>query len=383
MEIVKELPEVFEEFGEARRNSFLTVKEYKEKGIPMVGSYCTYFPQELAMAIGAVPVSLCSTSDETIGDAEKDLPRNLCPLIKSSYGFATTEKCPFFYFSDLVVGETTCDGKKKMYEFMSEFKDVFVMRLPNYQDGNAQENWRLEILRLKEYMEKKFGRTITDEDIRAAVRLNNRVNRAKEKLASVMKQDPAPIQGYDLFKVLYGSGYRFDKEELTHSIEEMTARIEKEYAEGKNIGRKPRILITGCPIGGATEKVIQAVEKAGGVVVAYENCNGEKSMAMQVDEGRDDIYDAIAERYLQIGCSVMSPNKNRFKTLDRMIDEYQVDGVVEMVLHCCITYDVESAAIRRFVTGEKKKAYLGIDTDYSSSDIEQINTRVAGFLEML
>ena len=203
MEIVKELPEVFEDFGEARRNSFLTVKEYKEKGIPMVGSYCTYFPQELAMAIGAVPVSLCSTSDETIGDAEKDLPRNLCPLIKSSYGFATTEKCPFFYFSDLVVGETTCDGKKKMYEYMSEFKDVFVMRLPNHQDGNAQENWRLEILRLKEYMEKKFGRTITDEDIRAAIRLNNRVNRAKEKLASVMKHDPAPIQGYDLFKVLY------------------------------------------------------------------------------------------------------------------------------------------------------------------------------------
>ena len=32
MEIVKELPEVFEDFGEARRNSFLTVKEYKEKG---------------------------------------------------------------------------------------------------------------------------------------------------------------------------------------------------------------------------------------------------------------------------------------------------------------------------------------------------------------
>ena len=33
-------------------------------------------------------------------------------LIKSSYGFAKTDKCPFFYFSDVVVGETTCDGKK-------------------------------------------------------------------------------------------------------------------------------------------------------------------------------------------------------------------------------------------------------------------------------
>lgn len=65
------------------------------------------------MAAGAVVVSLCSTSDETIEEAEKDLPRNLCPLIKSSYGFGKTDKCPYFYFSDLVVGETTCDGKRK------------------------------------------------------------------------------------------------------------------------------------------------------------------------------------------------------------------------------------------------------------------------------
>lgn len=113
MEIIKDLPEVFEEFAEQRKNSFLAVKELKDKGVPVVGSYCTYFPQELAMAMGAASVSLCSTSDETIAEAEKELPKNLCPLIKSSYGFARTDKCPFFYFSDVVVGETTCDGKKK------------------------------------------------------------------------------------------------------------------------------------------------------------------------------------------------------------------------------------------------------------------------------
>ena len=111
MELIKDLPEVFEEFAEQRQKSFLAVKELKEKGVPVVGSYCTYFPKEIAMAMGAGCVSLCSTSDETIPEAEKDLPKNLCPLIKSSYGFAKTDKCPFFYFSDVVVGETTCDGK--------------------------------------------------------------------------------------------------------------------------------------------------------------------------------------------------------------------------------------------------------------------------------
>ena len=104
MEVIKELPEVFEEFAEQRKNSFLAVKQLKDHGIPVVGSYCTYFPQEIAMAMGAATVSLCSTSDETIAEAEKDLPKNLCPLIKSSYVFAKTDKCPFFYFSDVVVG---------------------------------------------------------------------------------------------------------------------------------------------------------------------------------------------------------------------------------------------------------------------------------------
>ena len=75
MEIIKDLPEVFEEFAEQRQKSFLAVKQLKDKGIPVIGSYCTYFPKEIAMAMGAATVSLCSTSDETIPAAEKDLPR--------------------------------------------------------------------------------------------------------------------------------------------------------------------------------------------------------------------------------------------------------------------------------------------------------------------
>ena len=171
MEIIKDLPEVFEEFAEQRKNSFLAVKQLKDQGVPVVGAYCTYFPQEIAMAMGAATVGLCSTSDETIAEAEKDLPKNLCPLIKSSYGFAKTDKCPFFYFSDVVVGETTCDGKKKMYEYMSEFKDVFLMELPNTQSEEALKLWKSEIIRFKEYLEKKFDVTITEDDIRKAVKI--------------------------------------------------------------------------------------------------------------------------------------------------------------------------------------------------------------------
>ena len=342
MEIIKDLPEVFEEFAEQRQKSFLMMKELKDKGTPVVGAYCTYFPKEIAMAMGASTVSLCSTSDETIPEAEKDLPKNLCPLIKSSYGFAKTDKCPFFYFSDVVVGETTCDGKKKMYELMGEFKDVFIMELPNTQGPEALK-----------------------------------------RLYEVMQHDPAPISGHDLFKVLYGSTFKLNRSEIAGEVNALVDKIETEYASGKMLEKKPRILITGCPIGGATEKVIRAVEDNGGVVVTYENCTGAKSIDRLVDENAEDIYQAIAERYLAIGCSVMTPNPNRFDLMGRLIDEYQVDGVLEMTLQACHTYNVETRAIRKFVNEEKGIPYINVETDYSQADVGQLNTRIAAFIEML
>ncbi len=383
MEIIKELPEVFEEFAEQRKNSFLAVKQLKDKGVPIVGSYCTYFPQEIAMAMGAATVGLCSTSDETIPDAEKELPKNLCPLIKSSYGFAKTDKCPFFYFSDVVVGETTCDGKKKMYEYMSEFKDVFIMELPNTQGEEALKLWKSEIIRLKNYLEKKFDVTITDDDVREAVKINNQVRRSLKGLYEVMKNDPVPINGQDLFKVLYGSTFKFDRKAIPAEVDALVEKIKKEYADGKMEEKKPRILISGCPIGGATEKVIRAIEDNGGIVVTYENCTGAKSIDKPVDENAEDIYDALAKRYLNIGCSVMTPNPNRLELLGRLIDEYKIDGVVEMTLQACHTYNVETLAIRRFVNEQKGIPYINVETDYSQADIGQLNTRIAAFIEML
>lgn len=383
MEVIKELPQVFADFAEQRKKSFLTVKELKDKGVPVVGAYCTYFPKEIAMAMGAATVGLCSTSDETIAEAERDLPKNLCPLIKSSYGFAKTDKCPYFYFSDVVVGETTCDGKKKMYELMQEFKDVYIMELPNSQSERGLAFWKEEIIAFKHYLETKFNVTITDEDMRRAVREENAVRRSLKRFYSTMRHEPTPMTGHDMFKVLYGTTFKLDRSVIPAEIDALTDTIEKEYATGKRQDKKPRILITGCPMGGATEKVIRAIEENGGVVVAYENCTGTKNVERLVDEEAEDIYQALAERYLAIGCSVMTPNPNRYESLDSLIDEYHVDGVVEMVLQACHTYSVESKSIRDFVTKKKNIPYIYIETDYSTTDVGQLSTRLAAFVEML
>ena len=389
MKLINTLPEVFEEFNEQRKKSFVTALEMKEKGIPFVGAFCTYLPQEIPMAMGASVVGLCSMSGETIPEAEKDLPRNLCPLVKSSYGFAKTDKCPYFYFSDLIVGETTCDGKKKMYEMLGEFKPVYVMELPNSQSPDAFELWKKEVIKFKEKLESHFGVTITDEQVRQAARIKNAERAALREFYELMKLKPAPMLGQDLYKVLYGATFKFDKEAIPGEVHALVERIKAEYEAGGEdsprvkLAGRPRILVTGSPIGGVTEKVIRALEDNGAQVVVFENCSGAKAVDEDVDEDAPDIYEALARRYLNIGCSCMTPNPNRIKLMGRLIDEYQVDAVVDVILQACHTYNVESYKIRRFVTEEKGIPYLSLETDYSTSDVGQLNTRMAAFVEML
>lgn len=378
------LPEKFEEFSDARRNSFVTVKEFKDAGVNIVGVFCAFTPNEVIMAAGAIPVSLCGVSEEPIADAEMHLPRNLCPLIKSSYGFAITEKCPFFYFSDLIVGETTCDGKKKMYEYLGEIKNTHVMQLPqSYLAEDSFKMWRQEIVKLKEVIEKNFGVEITDENLKAAIKLKNRERTALKNFYELGKLEPPVFTGLEMHMILSGAGFKLNKEELISNIQGITEEALEyyNYGERKVDAKAKRILVTGCPLGEATVKIIKAIEENGGVVVCYENCGGAKSIGTLVDEEKDPM-DALAEKYLNLGCSCMSPNDNRIKLLQTLCEEYHVDGVIDVILQACHTYNVETFRLKKhFATQELP--YMSIETDYSQADLGQLNTRISAFIEML
>ncbi len=379
-----ELPGIFDSFAEARKNGFLAMKKIKDSGKGVVGQFCTYTPLEIFMAADLVSVGLCSTSDETISEAEKILPGNLCPLIKSSYGFAITDKCPYMYFSDLVVGETTCDGKVKMYELLGREKNVHILELPRRQDTpEAKALWLAELVRLKERVEKDFAVTITGDKLREAIRKRNFERKLLKELYELSVMAPPPISGLHQLQILFGSQFKFDWDAKVKEIGSAINSIMEAYNSGERpvSASAPRILITGCPMGGVTEKVVKVIEDAGAVVVAFENCTGAKQMDRQCREDGDPLAD-IAEYYLQIGCSVMTPNPNRFELLDRLCEQFKVDGVVEMTLQACHTYAVEAHTIKSHLL-DRNIPYLQLETDYSTSDIGQLSTRAGAFVEML
>lgn len=372
-----------EQVEELRGINAVKIKEASEAGQKVVGMYCVFSPQEIAVAAGAIPVTLCGTKQEPIEDAEKELPRNLCPLIKSSYGFAITDKCPYFYFSDVLLAETTCDGKKKMYELMGKIKPMHVMNLPQTAEGEETlAYWKHEVVRFKSFLEEKFGVEITEEKLKEAIKLVNRERRALRKLHQLNAHKPAPLTGMDMMLAQWLKGFNVDKEAGIKLIEDLTAEIEKQIEEGKFAfdENAPRILLTGVPIGSGSEKVLKILEEAGASVVALENCTGYKGLDVLVDEEKDPIL-AIAEKYLLTPCSCMSNNNRRLDLIQRLAKEYQVDAVVDLTWQACHTYNIESFTVKNFVKEELSLPFLQIETDYSDSDVGQIKVRVEAFLE--
>lgn len=379
------LPLIFEEFSEARKAGFLKAKAIKDNGGKIAGTFCTFTPDEIFDAAGIHTVSLCGTSSETITAAEADLPKNLCPLIKSSYGFAVSDKCPYTYFSDIIVGETTCDGKKKMYELLGRIKDVYVMQLPQAIDRPyAREIWTSELRLLIEALEKKFGTAITEDALRRACAARNRQRQAKVDLMELQRLVPAPAFGKDLYKVMDSSNFSFDLRASTESIEQVAQRIRRDYENGARPvpTEYKRILVTGCPIGGVLEKTIGAIEANGAVVVCFENCGGIKPARLMVDTDKADIVEAIAERYLNIGCAVMTPNNRRIEMLSQLAEEFHADGIVDIVLQACHPYSVERYRVRELAKN-LGIPYMSVETDYSQSDSGQLTTRLSAFIEML
>ena len=350
----------------------------KDAGRPVVGILCEYTPRELILAAGGVPVCLCGGSASTIAAAEKQLPANLCPLIKSTYGYHVQHSNPFLEMADLVVGETTCDGKKKMYELMAESRPMYVLELPQkFGDFDALTHWTRELEKFRDFLAERYGVAITEAKLRDAIRVMNRERSLRRELASLMRADCPPLTGRQLLD--FKSSISAIPEDLAQYERAIEAFRKK--APACNAASRVRVLMTGVPMAHGAERVLEIVEHSGGLVVCMENCTGLKPLLEDVDFNAADPIRALAEHYFRLPCSVMTRNDRRLETLRSMVEAYRPQCVIELIWQACLTYDVESYRIRRLAEDELGLPYLRIETDYSPSDSARIALRVEALFE--
>ena len=382
----KNRPETIRLFDEAFHKSHSSrvaeIKDHREKGGKSIGTFCIYVPEEIAYAADVIPIPLCGGSGWAVSYSDKVLPRDICPLIRSTFGMAVSGTCPFKKLKDLDVGETTCDAKKKAWDLFG-FK---VMEVPQKKNPLDRALWLGEVREFLQTMETLSGIRITEERLRGGISLMNQKRRALQRINAFRMLPNPPLSGLDALLVsqlaLSQGIHEFIRNAEALS-EELERRAESGISAYKAEGK--RILIAGSPSPLGYAKLHHIVESAGFHIVADESCTGTRYFRDLVEEEDGDLDGmilALADRYMKIDCSCFSPNTERLENLLTLIHEFNAHGVIHHILQYCHGYNIEA----RFLEKELKKRgipSLIVETDYSEEDTGQIKTRVEAFGEML
>ena len=358
----------------------------QEEGKKVFGTFCVYVPDELIFAANAIATGLCGGSQFWVPGGEKVLPTNTCPLIKASVGARLDRTCPFFRIADMYIGETTCDGKKKAWEILGEDVPVHVMDLPQMKREKDIKAWAEEIKELKKVIEEFTGNKVTAESLSESIKLINNKRKALSRLYECRKADKVPISGRDAL-VISQIAFYDDPARFTQMTNKLCDELEQRIKDGISIVKEgtKRILLTGTPLAVPNWKLHNIIETSGAVVVCEEMCTGTRYFENLVDETKttiDEQIDALANRYMGINCACFTPNTGRIDDIIRLAKEYKVDGVIDVNLKFCSLYDVEGYTVERALK-EACIPVMGIETDYTDNDAEQLRTRIGAFIEMI
>ncbi|MDF7825081.1 double-cubane-cluster-containing anaerobic reductase [Pontiellaceae bacterium B12227] len=368
----------------------LRIKELMDQkavGRKVIGAYCVFVPEELVLAVDATLVGLCAGADYALDQVEQYLPRNTCALIKSAFGFKLGGVCPYLEATDLVVGENTCDGKKKAFESLGGLIDnLYVMDLPQVKSEQGRALLKAEYIRFKEQIEELTGVTITAEKLKESIAVVNAKRGALHRLAKLRGADPAPISGLD---ALLANQIAFfdDPVRFTASVNTICDELEKRVADKVGVFPQgtPRILISGCPMAVPNWKLPAIIESCGGVIVGEESCIGERgcrNLVSTAAESVDELIDGIVDRYFKVDCAVFTPNRERVEHIEEMFQGSNADGVIHYGLQFCQPYLMEAMDVEKKLE-DSDIPVLRVETDYGQEDVGQLKTRVEAFVEQL
>ena len=359
----------------------------KAEGRPVIGTFCVYIPEEIVLAAGGICVGLCGGSQGSVPDAEKILPRNICPMVKSAFGFKAGRICPYFQVVDFVYGETTCDAKKKTWEILDTMVPTYVMEIPQLKRQRDIDLWLAEVKDFKTKVEEVAGKTITETDLASAITVMNNKRKALQRLNSLRHHNPTPISGKDGLLIeqiaFYDEPVRFT-EKVNALCDELEERI-------KNGVAVPTENATQGDGGRYSHGPAQLEDPQSG---GGRGCGDRQRGVVH----RHPLFQGSHRRELPptwTACSPRSPTVTRRSTAPasppttsgstQVIKEFRdskAQGIINYSLQFCHTYNIEEIRIRQACEREGIP-YLFIESDYSAEDIGQLQTRIEAFLEQI
>jgi benzoyl-CoA reductase/2-hydroxyglutaryl-CoA dehydratase subunit BcrC/BadD/HgdB len=357
----------------------------KGQGQKIVGYFPGgYVPEEIIYAAGAVPLCLCEGGDYRAAEAALSvMPTVICPFARSQISQMASSTNPFYNVVDLIVAPITCQHLKKVAEIWECRGDIQVVKLGvPHQQGDLELQYYTDRLRtLADRLGRLTGKEFTDDSLEGAIALYDRMRGLLNEVGSMRRDPLSPMTTRDFVKLNHASFYA-DPVIMLEELERLKEELKGIGQSGRS--DRPRILLMGPSLACGDTAILDLVCAAGGDVVVEEFFEGMRDCRQSIGHGGDPLS-RLAESYLRGRLPPAFMRSATSKRLDfalRLVEDYDISGVIWYELLCCETYDQESYFFFREF-GERGIPMLIVESDYSPLDTGPLRTRLGAFMELM
>ena len=366
-------------FKEVAADPAAYARDWKRRtGGREVGTFCSYAPDEIILASGALGYRVFGT-DLAISKADAHMQAYSCSLVRGALEEVLAGRLDFL---DGVVFPHTCDSIQRLSDiWRMNVKNGFHLDVigPVKLDTDSARDYMVAVMRkFREELEARLEKKISADDIAAAVETGNRIRAAMRRIYAARMATPGIVKGADLHAMVK-AGMVMDRREFCDLAEGLVRQLPTDGDRAVFSGK--RIVLSGglCNL----PDVYGAIENAGGAVVADDLCTGSRFFEADIEPQADGVA-AIADRY--IGRNVCPAKhagiRNRGESLVKVARESGADGVIFIYLKFCDPHGFDYPYLKQMLADEKIPCLL-YEMEEQDAAGGQFRTRCEAFMEML
>ena len=344
---------------------------------PVVAHFCSYTPEEVVWAAGALPLRVFGQSARIVA-ADTHLQSYACSLVRGAMEDALAGRLDF---ADGFVFPHTCDAIQRL-------SDIWRLNVPHgfhldavlpvkLDTPSAQAYMRDIVTRFARDLEARLAVSISDASLRAAIRLYNRLRQGLRDLYRLRSENPAALTG-SVLQAIARAAMIMDREAFVNGLEQLVADLDGRGAAPS--GRKRLILSGGlCSM----PDIYSLIETAGGDVVGDDLCTGSRSFDGVIGDEPTPLA-AIADRYRE---RMVCPAKHMDLTrrgdhLVALVKKHRAQGVVFVLLKFCDPHAFDYPYMKKMLDAAGIPSLL-FEIEDQQVGAGQVRTRCEAFIEML
>lgn len=350
----------------------------RTSGGKVLGYFCSYAPEEVIYAAGALPLRLYG-SEEGIFRADAHLQSYCCSLVRGGLEDVLAGRLAFL---DGAVFPHTCDSIQRLSDVwrlnsgLALHADVV---LPVKLNTESSRAYLADVLHLfRRELETGLGVEITSDRLAEAAGVYNRMRAGLRRLYALRSADPQAISGSDLHAVVKAATI-MDRGVFLEKLESLLTVLATRPSRPRS-GFK-RVLLAGglCNL----PDVYPWVEAAGATVVWDDFCSGTRSLEGDIDPTGDVLANMARRIVERNACPAKHTGlETRGRHLLEAARAQAADGVIFLFLKFCDPHAFDYPYLREMLDREQIPSILFEIEDRAMSE-GQFKTRCEAFVEML